>query len=318
MAVYKHRGSWMYDFTKNDMRYREGGYRTKSQAIEEEAKARANAKRISTDFIRLCNSRLQDLELRRTKGHFERNKRLVKILIKRWASLRVVTTEDVTDYLNEVANVSKHTANIDLRLIRALYNHGIKNKWFDANPCQGIQPFGVEKKRKYVPPIEDIQKVLAAADEEERKYLLTILYTMARVREINRLKWEDVHENYLILRTRKAKNSDVIERTVPFTPTLQAIFKGLEHKGEYVFINPRSRTRYDNRIKLIRSLCEKAEVKTFTFHNLRHWGASKLAKERVPIPDIQALLGHTRPTTTDNYLQSICPDLGQAIRKLEE
>lgn len=124
------------------------------------------------------------------------------------------------------------------------------------------------------------------------------------MREINRLKWEDVHEGYLILRTRKAKNSDVSERKIPFTPTLRAILEGMERKGECVFINPRTKTRFDNRIKLIRSLCKKAKIKEFTFHNLRHWGASKLADENVPLTDIQALLGHTRPTD-DRHLSSI-------------
>ena len=122
----------------------------------------------------------------------------------------------------------------------------------------------------------------------------------------------------MILRTRKAKNSDVSERKVPLTPTLRAIFEGLPRVGEYVFMNPTTKTRYDNRIKLIHSLCEKAGVKLFTYHNLRHWGASKLAKENVPLTDIQKLLGHTRPTTTDNYLQSLSPSLSDAINKLEE
>jgi hypothetical protein len=38
---------------------------------------------------------------------------------------------------------------------------------------------------------------------------------------------------------------------------------------------------------------------------LRHYGASKLAQEGVPLTDIQALLGHQRATTTDIYLQSL-------------
>jgi len=53
---------------------------------------------------------------------------------------------------------------------------------------------------------------------------------------------------------------------------------------------------------MIKSLCAKAGVKEFTFHNLRHWGASRLAEENVPLPDIQKLLGHTRATTTDTYI----------------
>jgi integrase len=318
MSVYKHRGKWMYDFWKNAVRYRDGGYETKTEAQDEEAKVRANAKRINTDFMKLCTSRLEELELRRTKGHFERNKLLIKNLIKKWATLKTVTSEHVTEYLNEVAKVSKHKANVELRLIKALFYHGVKKKWFEVNPVTGMEPFGVEKKRKYIPPIEDIKKVLDLADEEQKKYLLTVMHTLGRMREINNLKPSDVYEDYLVLRTRKAKNSNVVERNVPYTDTLRAVIQSLPKDKEYLFTNPRTGTRYDYRRKLLKGLCKKAQVKPFGLHALRHYGASKLAKEGVPLTDIQEILGHTRPTTTDHYLQSIIGSVKTSIKKLED
>ena len=63
--------------------------------------------------------------------------------------------------------------------------------------------------------------------------------------------------------------------------------------------------------------CKKAKVRVFTFHALRHYGASRLANSGVPIPDIQALLGHQRSTTTDIYLQSISPNLRKAMDNLD-
>jgi integrase len=224
----------------------------------------------------------------------------------------------VEKHLKETAQFSEHKSNRELALIKALFNHGIDRQWFDFNPTKGIKPIGVKRERKYIPPIEDIKAVLELATQEERIYLLTILHTMCRVREINRLKWENVYDEYIIVSTKKTKNSDEAIRAIPYTPTLKSIFEGMERKGEYVFINPRTGTKYDNRIKLIRSLCKKAQVEKFTFHNLRHWGASKLAMEKVPLTDIQALLGHTRATTTDTYLQSLNPVLRSSIKKLED
>ncbi len=316
MSIYKHHGKWMYDFTRNNQRFREGKFETKGEAIDEEAKARATAKRINTDFIKLCESRLEEVKARRSNGHFERNQLLIQTLVRRWATKKTVLREDVDEFLNEIAKISRHKANRYLALIKALYNHGIERQWFDYNPTKGIKPFGIERKQKYIPPIEDIREVLSHADTLERCYLMTLIYTMARMREINRLKWEDVSETYMILRTRKAKNSDVSERKIPLTPSMKQILDSLPRESEYVFTNPRTKGRFDNRIKLIRSLCRKAKVKPFTFHNLRHWGASKLANENVPLTDIQKLLGHTRPTTTDTYLQSLNPALSEAIGKI--
>jgi integrase len=318
MAVYKHHGKWMYDFKKKKVRHREGGYETKEEAMDDQARARISSKKINAEFVNLCKSRLEDLKLRRSTGHWERNDKLFKRLKLKWGTLKTVTRDDVEEHINETATVSLYKANRELALIKALFNHGIERNWFDENPTKGIKPFGIERAPKYIPPIQDIQAVLREATQEERIYLLTIMHTMCRVSEINRLKWEKVYDDCIEVSTKKAKNSNTVWRYIPFTPTLQDIFKRLKRTGEYVFTNPETGDCYHNRIKLIRGLCKKAKVKRFTYHNLRHWGASKLAMEKVSLTDIQKLLGHTRATTTDTYLQSLNPRLVYSINKLEE
>ena len=198
--------------------------------------------------------------------------------------------------------------------------HGIKEGIIDLNPLKGFEKYGVEKSLKYIPPAQDIKKILEVASETERAYLITLLHTMGRMREIHKLKWEDVNfkDNYLILRTRKAKSSNVSIRRVPLTATLRATLENLARESEYVFTNPRKHSRYDNRIKLIKSLCRKVAIKEFSAHNLRHFGASVLADKNVSLSDIQSLLGHTRVTTTATYIQSINPSLSDAINKLDE
>ncbi|NLW35002.1 MAG: site-specific integrase [Syntrophorhabdus aromaticivorans] len=159
--------------------------------------------------------------------------------------------------------------------------------------------------------------------EGQRDYLTVVSLTLARVREINNLRWEDVHftENYFILRTRKAKNSDVTERKIPMTTKVREVLERRapkeedKEKPEYVFVNPRTKTRYDYRDKFLPALCEKAEAKPFMYHALRHYGASKLSNAGVPLTDIQEILGHQRATTTDIYLQSIRNSLNASISK---
>lgn len=85
----------------------------------------------------------------------------------------------------ERRKVSPHTGNIELRLIRALFNYGMKRKLVNANPTDGIEFFPVEKKVKYVPSNEDIDKVIDVADPDTQDYLWTLRETMARVSEVN-------------------------------------------------------------------------------------------------------------------------------------
>lgn len=55
----------------------------------------------------------------------------------------------------------------------------------------------------------------------------------------------------------------------------------------------------------MKTLCEKAGVKYFRFHPLRHFGASLLDNENVPIGVIQKILGHENRKTTEVYLHTI-------------
>lgn len=126
-----------------------------------------------------------------------------------------------------------------------------------------------------------------------------------------------VHENYLTLWTRKARNSDLTPRKIPLNETLAEVLKTTPKIGEYVFCYKASKKPYGYRRKMLLRLCEKARVKVFGYHNLRHYGASTLANAGIPLTDIQALLGHARPTTTDIYLQSIRGGLKEAVKKLE-
>ena len=132
-----------------------------------------------------------------------------------------------------------------------------------------------------------------------------IIQTVARIGEINRLRWEDIGETQLTLWTRKAKNSNLTQRIIPINSLLTQAIKEVPNTGEYVFMNPAKDKPYVYRHQLMRILCDKAGVKRFNYHNLRHFGASLLASRNVPKSDIQAILGHSNQTTTDIYIQSL-------------
>ena len=65
----------------------------------------------------------------------------------------------------------------------------------------------------------------------------------------------------------------------------------------------------------MRLLCEKAGVKHFGLHAIRHLSASMLARANVSIPIIQAILRHKNPNTTARYLRALgnIPDVVNAV-----
>ncbi len=318
MSVYKLGKKWFYDFRMNGKRQRKGNHKTKGQALEAEAKARLFLEKMSSDFIKLCESRMKELKSRRTSKHIQENNKLLKELVVMWGAKKTINQDDIEEYLDKISLQSKNLANRNLKLIKALFNHGIRKKMFTLNPVSGIPLYPIKKQVKYIPPIEDLKKVLSVASEEQGKYILALVYTAARVRELNALKWDDVYPDYLILRTRKSKNSDIVDRKIPLNKPMKELLQTIKKTSEYVFVNKRTNTGYDYRKKMMHSLCKKAKVKLFTFHALRHFTASYLDSKGTALTTIRDMLGHQRTSTTDYYLQSLKGGLKTAVDALEE
>jgi len=75
---------------------------------------------------------------------------------------------------------------------------------------------------------------------------------------------------------------------------------------------------YASRKRLLHVLCKKAGVKYFSYHALRHFGASMLDSANVNIGSIQRLLGHEKRSTTEIYLHSIGEAEREAMKVFEQ
>jgi integrase len=336
MSVYFNKGKgWRYDFTLKGKRHTLTWFKTKVEARQAEARKREElenpppAVTTPTDmaFLELVNLRLDYVQAYKCKSYYLEHVYLAKKLAKMWRDLNCgdITSQMVQGYLIRRRKVSPFAANRDLRYLRATFNFGLKQRLITTNPTQGLEFMPVDRKLKYVPPKEDVAKVLLAADPGTQDYLVAIKETMARVGEINRLTWEDVNleEKYVVLYTRKKKGGHLTPRKVPMTNRLYGMLlrrHKCRDKGKPWVFWGRHWSRkagkfvdgpYQQRKNLMATLCRRAGVRHFGFHALRHFGASVLDRENVPIGSIQRILGHENRTTTEIYLHSI----GEAERE---
>ena len=342
MSVYSVKGKGArYDFEYQKERYTSAWLKTKTEAKLAEAKRREELKNpkpvqvepIDMAFLDLVNLRLDYVKAYNSDEHYRSYLYLGRRWIKKWGELmcKQISPAMVQEHLYERRKISAYTANKDLRYLRATFNFGIENELVSYNSTAGLKFFSVEKKVKYVPPDEDIDKVITVAEPDDQDFLWTIRETMARVGEVNRLLWEDVdlERRYVILYTRKKKGGHLTPRKVPMT---QKLYDVLQHRYEnrnpdkpWVFWHRYWSRKagkfcegpYGDRKKLMKRLCEKAGVRYFRFHPIRHSGASIMDGHNVPLGAIQRILGHENRKTTEIYLHSIGDLEREAINAFE-
>jgi integrase len=272
-------------------------------------------------FLELVNRRLDYVKAYNSATYYQTSVVLARGWVRRWGKLSCsqITRDIAEQFILDRRKVSAFTANKEIRYLKAMFNFGKRRGFFKDNPLNGTAFLPVEKKLKYIPPPEDIDKVIELADPDAGDYLWTIRDTMARISEINRLTWDDVdlERRYVVLYTRKKRGGHLTPRKVPLTQRLYEIlsrrFSTRDRAQPWVFwhsyvdgkTGEKKAGPFKDRREIIKSLCNRAEVRHFRFHALRHAGASIMDNENVPIGSIQRILGHENRTTTEIYLHSI-------------
>lgn len=303
---------WFYKFNFKGKMYRSDCiYLTKTEANraqrkkqdEIDQKLRNPELQASFGLFKAIDDRLDYLQVKKSKRYYKENKAYFKILLERFGDISIadIKRTDINTLLLDVSKQSQskgsdnYTVNSMLRIFKALFNHAIFEHDLDIkNPCVGIKPFSVKRSLKYIPSDKDIEAVLAVCDEGQTKLIKFVMETGCRINEALRLTTEDVFDNYIVLYTRKSKNSDLVPRKA--VRPVNLCING-HQSTDRVFSN------WTERPKFLEDKVKELGQKNWNWHNLRHRYASKLSKEGRPLFEIMTLLGHSNLKTTQNYLQ---------------
>ncbi len=221
-----------------------------------------------------------------------------------------------------VGAVSGYAANKDRKNLVAAWNWGMKymNPPLPGpNPCL-VDRMPEERQPRYVPPEEDFWKVYDTAEGQDRLMLLACLHLAARKGEIFRLTWADVDfgNNSVQLTTRKRKDGSLEYNWIPMTSELRKAFlwwwenRPIKVKtnvflclDDTEFCHEYYGKPFLKRLQFMRRLCDRAGVKRFGFHAIRHLTATTLYKLGYEVAVIQTILRHKSPSTTERYLKNL-------------
>lgn len=251
------------------------------------------------------DSRLDYVKVKKSKRYYIENKAYYKILIDHFGDIPLenINKAAMNSLFLEMSakaksqGIDNYKVNSMLRITKALFNHCIDEFELNMkNPCVGIKPFSVKRKLKYIPPHEDINAILEICDPEEKLLISFVRDTACRINEALKITGNDIHKDYVVLYTKKSRNSDLVPRKVPKPDCL---IKCTLENDVLLFKRWQTYPRFlEDKVKLLRQ-------KTWSWHNLRHRKASLMSKEGVPLFDIMCLLGHSNLKTTQGYLQQL-------------
>ncbi|MBI9081478.1 MAG: site-specific integrase [Pseudodesulfovibrio sp.] len=259
-------------------------------------------------------------------------------------SLGDVSIEICRKYYRRIQRrVSAKTANNHVKNLKALWNWHRAEDRVQANPWRHVKKNPGEEHQEYIPPTEDVVAVLLAAKSWELDYLNIILKTGGRASDPRRLTWDVVNfeREYLAFWTKKRRGGEKKFRKISM-PTgsklyeiLHRIWESRDKHSPFVFTNPKTGTGYTRTEPEARyllsdrknnkgeinhlGLCSRAGVKHFTLKSLRHFVALRMADSgKANLIDIQKLLGHEKPTTTDEYLKGLRGDTRKGAAILDD
>ena len=252
-------------------------------------------------LLQAMNERMDYVMTKMSHAYYRENKRYYSLLLESIGDVSIgsISKAQVSSLLLEMSQElqeqgkDNYAVNAVLRVYKALFQMMIKNHDLNIkNPCVGIDLYSINKRLKYIPTDKEIEAVKAKCDPEECLLIDFIMDTGARISETLRVMGKDIGEGFVILYTRKSKNSNLVPRKVPVHIQLP-----------FLKSNERLFKRWTHIPRFIEKSVRKLEQQNWSHHNLRHRYASLLSKQGKPLFDIMSLLGHSNLETTQKYLQ---------------
>ena len=203
-----------------------------------------------------------------------------------------------------------------------------------------------QKKQVEIPTADELKRMLAAASETERPFIITMITTGLRISEMRGITWADINlvAGRLTVKQRAdewgdigAPKSDLGKRTIPIAPELISELKAWKLRcppSEIDLVFPNSKGAAQLNGNLLKRMFKPLQIRAavtkpvlirggpvmnndgqamvvgkYGFHALRHAAASNWIAAKIDLKRLQTWIGHSSiQITLDTYGHLICDD----------
>jgi integrase len=187
-------------------------------------------------------------------------------------------------------------ANRTLVFLSSLYNRAEGIGYVGINPTRGVKRFPEKARDRFLQPDElprFFQAVEAEPGEVYRDFFLLALFTGARRRNVEAMRWADVNLETAIWRIPDTKSGDPV--SLPLSPpALEVLKRRAEGRTDTPWVLPSTHPgkHLSEPRHAWRRICERAGLEDLWIHDLRRTLGSWQAATGASLPVIGKSLGH--------------------------
>lgn len=334
--------AYVIDFYANGKRHREkveGGLTKAREEMEKRRKAGRSGIFVSQSRIRKFT--MDDLiekykEDKKENPYFEKTECHYIDMIGKYfegRKLLSIKTQDIDDFFKSRIQVKKKndqarsgaSINREVALLRHLLNRGVYCEMLEVNPFDKFsrerkrerkRVFLEEPERNRVLDPKELDKILPHCRPYLQNIILGLLYTGLRVRDLLRLRWDEIDwEEQTISFLEKKKHDKKGKK--PFTQDMINLLATIPRsESGFIFVGNNGKP-IKNPPKGFERMRNKAGITDIRMRDLRRTSASALLVLGASLPAIQRHLGHTELAMTEKYLHLNTVQEREEIKKLD-
>jgi integrase len=264
------------------------------------------------------------------------------------AELLYLTKADIAAFRDKVASTrAASTANKQLKILRVALQQAWRDGVLDDNPAAKVPllkgPLEQVTRRPF--RLEELQRLLRAADGDWKGVILFGVYTGQRLGDLARLRWSnlDLEQGTLAFTTRKTHRRQILPLARPLLawleplaetgvvrdgPIFPALSSAVEKSGRVGTLSNRfSDLMASAGIVQARSHRRKVDgagrdgrrtAGALSFHSLRHTATSLMKNAGVSPAVVQEFVGHDSKVMSEHYTHIELASLRQAADALPE
>jgi integrase len=217
-----------------------------------------------------------------------------------------ITPEFIIDLTNKMRAAGYAPGSVArvIIILRYVFNLAVKWKVLSrvTNPASGI-PVPPDVQRSRYLNTEEAARLLASISADENqiaaKAIMLLFLTGARRNEVTQAEWSYVDWQASTLLVPRSKNGQA--RYVQLNSVAIDLLKSLPRLGRYIFPAPSTGRPMPHLFFPWDRIRKRAGLADVRLHDLRHSFASFVVNSGEDLYEVQKLLGHSNPRTTQRY-----------------